>query len=157
MNTQKATFAAGCFWHVEETFRKIKGVVKTQVGYIGGNFKNPSYEDVCSDSTGHAEAIEIEFNPNLVSYDELLDVFWKSHNPTTLNRQGLDIGSQYRSAIFYHSEEQKKKAIASMQESQKKFSNKIVTEIKPAAKFYHAEEYHQRYLEKKGLKTCRAF
>ncbi|HIH42816.1 TPA: peptide-methionine (S)-S-oxide reductase MsrA [Candidatus Woesearchaeota archaeon] len=157
MKSEKATFAAGCFWHVEETFRKIKGVVKTQVGYTGSDFKDPSYEDVCADSTGHAEAIEIEFDPKLVSYEQLLDVFWQSHNPYTLNRQGVDIGTQYRSAIFYHSEEQKKKAVASKQELQKKFSNKIVTEIKPAAKFYRAEEYHQRYLEKKGLKMCRAF
>ena len=157
MKSEKATFAAGCFWHVEETFRKIKGVVKTQVGYTGSDFKDPSYEDVCSDNTGHAEAIEIEFDSKVVSYNELLDVFWQSHDPCTLNRQGVDIGTQYRSAIFYQSEEQKKKAVASKQELQKKFSNKIVTEITKATDFYRAEEYHQKYLEKKGLKTCRVF
>src|SRR3989338_3254924 len=157
MKSEKATFAAGCFWHVEETFRKIKGVLKTQVGYTGSDFKDPSYEDVCSDNTGHAEAIEIEFDSKVVSYNELLDVFWQSHDPCTLNRQGVDIGTQYRSAIFYQSEEQKKKAVASKQELQKKFSNKIVTEITKATDFYRAEEYHQKYLEKKGLKTCRVF
>ncbi|MBS3157842.1 peptide-methionine (S)-S-oxide reductase MsrA [Candidatus Woesearchaeota archaeon] len=128
-----------------------------QVGYTGSDFKDPSYEDVCSDNTGHAEAIEIEFDSKVVSYNELLDVFWQSHDPCTLNRQGVDIGTQYRSAIFYQSEEQKKKAVASKQELQKKFSNKIVTEITKATDFYRAEEYHQKYLEKKGLKTCRVF
>ena len=156
-NLQKATFAAGCFWHVEEAFRKVKGVISTTVGYIGGNLENPTYEDVCTDKTGHAEAIEIEYDPREVSYNELLDIFWQIHDPTTLNRQGPDIGTQYRSAILYHNEKQKKMAQDSKQKLQKtnRYKNKnIATEITKASKFYKAEEYHQRYLQKKVRTTC---
>jgi len=154
--TEKATFAAGCFWGVEAAFRKVKGVVDVTVGYTGGHIKNPSYEQVCTNATGHAEAVQIEFVPSEVSYKELLDVFWSIHNPTTQNRQGLDIGTQYRSAIFYHNEKQKKAALASKESLERsgKFKKKIVTEIVPAAAFYKAEEYHQRYHEKHGLFTC---
>lgn len=154
--TEKATFSAGCFWHVEVAFRKIKGVVNVTVGYTGGHFKNPSYEAVCTDTTGHAEAVLVEYEPTKVSYEELLEVFWNSHNPTTLNRQGFDIGTQYRSAIFYHNEKQKGMAIKSRErlEMSGKYKNKIVTEIVPADTFYKAEEYHQRYLEKRGLFKC---
>ena len=154
--TEKATFAAGCFWGVEAAFRKVKGVVDVTVGYTGGHIKNPSYEQVCTNATGHAEAVQIEFVPSEVSYKELLDVFWSIHNPTTQNRQGLDIGTQYRSAIFYHNEKQKKAALALKEslETSGKFKKKIVTEIVPAAAFYKAEEYHQRYHEKHGLFTC---
>ena len=154
MKTQKATFAAGCFWGVEAVFRQIKGVVSTQVGYSGGNMGNPTYEDVCTDETGHAEAVEINYNPEKVSYEKLLDVFWQNHNPTQLNRQGPDVGTQYRSAVFYHNEKQKKAAEKSLKEQQKKYKDNIVTEIKPAAAFHRAEEYHQQYLEKRGLSTC---
>ena len=154
MKVQKATFAAGCFWGVEAAFRQIKGVVSTQVGYSGGNMNNPTYEDVCSDETCHAEAVEVTYNPEKVSYDKLLDVFWQNHNPTQLNRQGPDVGTQYRSAVFYHDEKQKKAAEKSLKEQQKKYKDKIVTEIKPAATFHRAEEYHQQYLEKRGLSTC---
>ena len=148
MKTEKATFAAGCFWQVEAEFRKVKGVLNTKVGYTGGNMKNPTWENVCSDTTGHAEAIDIEFDPKVVSYNELLEVFWKIHDPTTLNRQGPDVGTQYRSAIFYHNEEQRKQALASVKKVQKYLKNKIVTEIKKAPSFYKAEEYHQKYLDK---------
>jgi len=153
-NYEKAAFAAGCFWGVEAAFWQIKGVISTQVGYTGGNMKNPSYEDVCTDDTGHAEAVEITFDPNKVSYEKLLDVFWQSHDPTQLNRQGPDVGTQYRSTIFYHNQKQKKAAEKSLEIEQKKYKNQIVTEIKPAATFYRAEEYHQQYLEKRGLSTC---
>lgn len=152
--TEKATFGAGCFWHVEEAFREIKGVVKTEAGYMGGTMKNPTYEDVCTDETGHAEVVQVEFDPKIVSYEKLLEVFWMIHDPTQKNRQGPDEGTQYRSAIFYHSEEQKKVAEKSLKETQKKFKEKIATEIKKAGMFYPAEEYHQKYLLKKGLKTC---
>ncbi|MDT5121739.1 MAG: peptide-methionine (S)-S-oxide reductase [Acidobacteriota bacterium] len=154
---QKATFAAGCFWGVEAAFRQIKGVRRTTVGYSGGTLENPSYRDVCSGRTGHAEAIEIEYDPMEVSYDELLQVFWENHDPTTLNRQGPDVGTQYRSVIFYHNEEQKLAAIRSKEElaSSGRYRNPIVTEIVPAAQFYRAEEYHQQYLEKRGLATCK--
>ena len=149
---EKATFAAGCFWGVEADFRKIKDVVDAKVGYTGGDFKNPSYKDVCSDKTGHAEAIEVTFNPKKVSYSKLLDVFWKIHNPSTLNRQGLDFGTQYRSAIFYHNLKQKELALKSKEKLEKSGKYKrIVTEIVEASKFYPAEDYHQRYLEKKGF------
>ena len=154
MKTQKATFAAGCFWGAEAAFRQIKGVIFTQAGYTGGNMGNPTYEDVCTDETDHAEAVEITYDPDRVSYEKLLDVFWQNHNPTQLNRQGPDVGTQYRSAIFYHDEKQKKAAENSLKEQQKKYKNKIVTEVKPASKFYRAEEYHQQYVEKKGLSTC---
>lgn len=155
MKTDKATFAAGCFWGVEAAFRQIKGVISTQVGYTGGNMNNPSYEDVCTDETGHAEAVEVTYDSSKISYEKLLDVFWQNHDPTQLNRQGPDVGTQYRSAIFYYNEKQKKAAEKSLKEQQKKYKNKIVTEIKPASKFYRAEEYHQQYLEKRGLSTCR--
>ena len=148
----KATFGAGCFWHVEETFRKVKGVTNTTVGYMGGSFKNPTYEDVCSDSTGHAEVIHIEFDK--ISYQDILKVFWKIHDPTQLNRQGLDIGTQYRSVIFYHNKNQRKLALDSLLAEQKKRGNKVVTQIEPASIFYKAEEYHQKYIMKKGLKSC---
>lgn len=156
MKTEKATFAAGCFWGVEEAFRKTRGVVNTMVGYTGGNMKNPSYEDVCSDATGHAEAVQVQFDPKKVPYEKLLDIFWQNHDPTQLNRQGPDVGSQYRSAIFCHNESQKKAALKSRQMLEKsgKYSKPIVTEIAPAAEFYKAEEYHQKYLAKKGLNVC---
>ena len=151
---EKATFGAGCFWGVEEAFRKIKGVAHTTVGYSGGNFKNPTYEDVCGGFTGHAEVIQIEFDSNHISYLKLLKVFWSIHDPTTLNRQGPDVGDQYRSAIFFHSLEQEKIAKVSKEEEQKKMSKKIVTEITLAKIFYPAEEYHQRYHEKNGGGHC---
>ena len=150
-----ATFAAGCFWGVEAAFRQIKGVKSTRVGYSNGNMKNPSYEDVCTDETGHAEAVEITFDPKKVKYEDLLKVFWQNHDPTQLNRQGPDVGTQYRSAIFYHNVKQKQAALNSIKEEQKKRKNRIMTEIKKAAEFYQAEDYHQQYLEKRGLSTCR--
>ncbi len=148
----KATFGAGCFWHVEDLFRKTKGVKSTKVGYIGGNLANPTYEEVCSDQTGHAEAVEIEYDPNEISYEELLNVFWNNHDPTTLNRQGPDVGKQYRSAIFFHDESQKEMAQKSKEglDSSGKFSKPIVTEIVPSPTFYKAEEYHQKYFQKHG-------
>ncbi|HZQ17361.1 MAG TPA: peptide-methionine (S)-S-oxide reductase MsrA [Terriglobales bacterium] len=152
----KATFAAGCFWGVEATFRQIPGVISTRVGYIGGDFKNPTYKDVCTDRTGHAEAVEVEYDPAKVSYGDLLKVFWENHDPTQLNRQGPDLGTQYRSAIFYHSPEQELAARKSKEELQqsKRFSRPIVTQIVPATPFYEAEDYHQQYLEKRGLTSC---
>lgn len=155
-NLERATFAAGCFWGVEEAFLKMKGVKSTRVGYTGGNFPDPSYEDVCTDRTGHAEAIELEFDPNEISYRELLDFFWSIHNPTTKNRQGPDIGSQYRSTIFYHNPEQERIARKSRQhlDDSNSFQNKIVTEIVPAATFYQAEDYHQKYYQKIGGGSC---
>jgi peptide-methionine (S)-S-oxide reductase len=156
VKTEKATFAAGCFWGVEATFRDVPGVVGTQVGYSGGSTKNPTYEDVCTDSTGHAEAVEVEYDPQKVSYDTLLDIFWANHDPTTLNRQGPDVGDQYRSVIFYHSPEQQAEAMASKERQEKSghFRRPIVTQIVPEATFYRAEEYHQQYLEKRGLREC---
>jgi peptide methionine sulfoxide reductase msrA/msrB len=153
---EKATFAAGCFWGVEAAFRRVGGVKSTAVGYTGGRSEDPSYKRVCSGRTGHAEAIEIIFDPNTVSYEQLLEVFWSIHNPTTRNRQGPDVGSQYRSAIFFHNQNQRSTAEASMQQLQKsgKFKRPIVTEITPAAEFYRAEEYHQRYLEKRCRSSC---
>ncbi len=153
---EKATFGAGCFWGVEETFRKTKGVKDTAVGYTGGSLENPTYKDVCSNESGHAEAVEVIFNPAEVSYDELLDVFWSNHNPTTLNRQGPDWGTQYRSAIFFHSPEQEAAARASKEKLEKsgRYNRPIVTQIVPASIFYRAEEYHQRYLEKRGVSSC---
>ena len=149
----KATFGAGCFWHVEDLLSKTKGVKSTQVGYIGGTLPDPTYEEVCTDRTGHAEAVEVEYDPNEISYEELLDVFWNNHNPTTLNRQGPDIGIQYRSAIFYHDEKQKEIAEKSKSEldSSGKFNDPVVTEITPAPTFYKAEEYHQKYFKKNGF------
>jgi peptide-methionine (S)-S-oxide reductase len=153
---EKATFGAGCFWGVEATFRETPGVIDAASGYSGGHLENPTYEDICSDETGHAEVVEVIYDPEKVSYDTLLNVFWENHNPTTLNRQGPDIGTQYRSAIFYHSPEQKEIAEKSKQEwnASGRFRSPIVTEISPAQTFYRAEEYHQRYLEKRGLASC---
>lgn len=147
---QQATFAAGCFWGVEEQFRQVKGVLATAVGYTGGRTENPTYREVCTDLTGHAEAVLVTFDPAQVSYAELLDTFWTSHDPTTKDRQGPDVGSQYRSAIFFHSPEQEKTARASLKEvdAGKFFRDKIVTEVVPAAPFYRAEEYHQQYMVK---------
>ena len=154
--TQLADFAAGCFWGVEADFRQIKGVISTKVGYEGGNYENPSYRDVCTGRTGHAETLQVEFDPARVSYETLLNVFWENHNPTTLNRQGPDIGTQYRSVIFYHSPEQKAAALASKEQLDKsgKYRKPIVTEVVPAQTFYMAEDYHQQYLEKRGLSSC---
>lgn len=152
----KAMFAAGCFWGVEETFRKLKGVLGTAVGYSGGDVPNPTYEQVCADRTGHAEVIEIEYDPAAIGYDQLLDVFWANHDPTTPNRQGPDVGTQYRSAIFYYTPEQQAAAEASKQrlDASGRFRRPVVTLIEPAKPFYRAEEYHQRYLEKRGLGSC---
>lgn len=152
----RATFAAGCFWGVEDAFRQLKGVTSTAVGYTGGTKLNPSYKEVCSGSTGHAEAVEVEYNPAEVSYLELLAAFWKSHDPTTLNRQGPDIGTQYRSAIFFHDAEQEKEALRSKDflENEKIFRRPIVTQILPAGPFYRAEDYHQQYFEKQGIRSC---
>ena len=152
--TQRAVFAAGCFWGVEAAFRGIEGVVATRVGYTGGTTTDPSYEDVCSDTTGHAEAVQVWFDPNVVSYDELLDTFWSIHDPTTPDRQGWDLGSQYRSAIFFNDAGQERVAIASRDERQNSLARRIVTEIVPASPFYDAEEYHQRYHEKHGGVVC---
>ena len=149
----KATFAAGCFWHVEDLLSKTKGVISTKVGYTGGQLPNPTYEEVCTDRTGHAEAVEVEYNPEEISFKELVNVFWNNHNPTTLNKQGPDVGIQYRSAIFYHNEEQRQIAEKSKQDldSSNQYENPIVTEILPAPIFYNAEEYHQKYFQKNGL------
>ena len=149
----KATFGAGCFWHVEDIFTKTKGISSTKVGYIGGQLPNPTYEEVCTDKTGHAEAVQVEYDPDEISFEELLDVFWKNHNPTTLNRQGPDVGIQYRSAIFFHDEKQQDIAEKSKQtlDSSGVFNNPIITQIIPAPIFYAAEEYHQKYFKKHGL------
>ena len=152
--TERATFAAGCFWGVEAAFRGIEGVVATRVGYTGGTTIDPSYEDVCTDTTGHAEAVQVWFDPNVVSYGELLDTFWSIHDPTTPDRQGWDFGRQYRSAIFIHGADQERLAIASRDEHQNSVARPIVTEIVPAPQFYDAEEYHQRYHEKHGGASC---
>jgi peptide-methionine (S)-S-oxide reductase len=156
MMTEKATFGAGCFWGVEATFRSVAGVKGAAVGYAGGKTENPTYEDVCSHDTGHAEVVQVEFDPAVVTYDRLLEVFWANHNPTTLNRQGPDVGDQYRSVIFYHSPEQQAAAEASKArlDQSGRFKNPIVTVIEPAPNFYRAEDYHQRYLEKRGLSHC---
>ncbi|MBD3248423.1 peptide-methionine (S)-S-oxide reductase MsrA [Candidatus Woesearchaeota archaeon] len=150
----KATFAAGCFWGVEAAFKKIKGVVSTTVGYTGGSKKDPSYEDICSGDTGHAEAVLVEYDPEKVSYERLLDVFWQIHEPTSLDKQGNDIGSQYRAVIFYHDEAQKRSAERSLKEKQKEYDEKIMTQIKKAEKFYKAEDYHQDYLDKNKGGYC---
>jgi peptide-methionine (S)-S-oxide reductase len=152
----KATFAAGCFWGVEATFRQIPGVTATRVGYIGGHTQNPTYKDVCTDGTGHAEAVEVDFNPEKVRYADLLKVFWENHDPTQVNRQGPDWGTQYRSAIFTHSPEQAAEAQASKDALEKahRYSKPIATQILPAVEFYPAEDYHQQYLEKRGLASC---
>jgi methionine-S-sulfoxide reductase len=149
-----ATFAAGCFWGVEEKFSKIKGVIDTEVGYTGGNIEDPTYEQVCSDKTGHAEAIQIKYDPFKITFEELLDVFWKIHDPTQVNRQGPDLGTQYRSAIFYHDKNQKQIAENSKLEEQKKYDNEIATEIVPAEEFYKGEEYHQDYYKKEKCIFC---
>src|SRR6266513_4423248 len=156
MSTKKATFGAGCFWGVEETFRNLKGVLSTAAGYAGGTKENPTYEDVCTDRTGHAEVVEVEFDPSHVSYDELLDVFWSNHNPTTLNRQGPDVGTQYRSVLFYNSTAQEAAAKASKDriDTSGRFNRPVVTQIEPAPKFWRAEEYHQCYLQKRGQSHC---
>lgn len=156
MSTEYATFGAGCFWGVEAAFREVEGVVATEVGYSGGSMPNPTYKDVCSDSTGHAEVVRVEFDPAKVSYDDLLEVFWSNHDPTQVNRQGPDFGTQYRTAIFFHSTEQEEAAKASKEKLAKsgRFSRPIATEITKAAPFYRAEEYHQQYLEKRGLRSC---
>ena len=153
---EKATFAMGCFWGVQVLFKKVPGVLKTVVGYSGGHVANPSYEKVCTGTTGHAESIEIEFDPTKVSYEELLDLFWEHHDPTTPNQQGPDVGEQYRSVIFYHNESQKKLAEESRDrlERNRRFTNKIVTEIVPAKEFYPAEDYHQDYAEKNPSYVC---
>ena len=153
---EKATFGAGCFWGVEAAFRQIDGVISTAVGYSGGETPNPTYRDVCSDETGHAEVVEVEFDPAKVRYEQLLDVFWQNHDPTTLNRQGPDVGSQYRSVIFVHSPGQEKAARDSKArlEAAKRYRRPIVTAIEPAATFHRAEDYHQQYLEKRGFASC---
>jgi peptide-methionine (S)-S-oxide reductase len=150
----KATFAAGCFWQVEADFRKVEGVLRTTAGYTGGAHDHPTYEDVCTDRTGHAEAVEVEFDPQRVSYEQLLDVFWTSHDPTQLNRQGPDVGTQYRSAIFVHDPQQEEAARASKEAVQARSDRRVVTEIVPVQIFWPAEEYHQRYLEKRGMASC---
>jgi peptide-methionine (S)-S-oxide reductase len=152
----KATFAAGCFWGVEAAFRQIDGVTATTVGYSGGNTINPTYKEVCTDTTGHAEIVQVEYDPDRVSYETLLDLFWSNHDPTQLNRQGPDVGTQYRSAIYYHDDEQKAAAAASKErlESSGRYGRPVVTEITEAQEFYPAEDYHQQYLEKRGLASC---
>ncbi len=155
--TEKATFAAGCFWGVEAAFRQVPGVLDAAVGYSGGGFSNPTYEDVCTGRTGHTESVQVEFDPARVSYDQLLDVFWENHDPTTLNRQGPDVGTQYRSVIFVEGLEQEKAAKESKERLEKsgRYRCPIVTEIAPAQPFWRAEDYHQRYLEKRGLAHCK--
>ncbi len=151
-----ATFGAGCFWGVEAAYRQIPGVLSTRVGYLGGTLDNPTYRDVCSGRTGHAEVVEVRYDPSRLTYDDMLTVFWENHDPTTLNRQGPDVGEQYRSAIFYHDDQQKAAAEASKEERDRsgKYRRPVVTEITPASTFYEAEDYHQQYLEKRGLASC---
>ena len=153
---EKATFGAGCFWGVEATFGQVPGVVDTAVGYMGGTLENPTYQAVCTDTTGHAEVVQVSFDPSRVSYEQILEEFWKIHDPTTLNRQGPDVGMQYRSAIFFHAPEQEVAARASKEKQQAsgRFRRPVVTEIAPASTFYRAEEYHQRYFEKRGMPSC---
>ena len=156
MTTSKACFAAGCFWGVEAAFRRTPGVTNTRVGYTGGHLDNPTYRQVCSDTTGHAEAVEVEFDPEQIAYRDLVELFWKIHDPTTPNRQGPDVGSQYRSAVYYHDQQQREEAEASRDAAAQsgRFSRPIVTEITAASTFYPAEEYHQQYLEKRGQASC---
>ncbi|MGA8868961.1 MAG: peptide-methionine (S)-S-oxide reductase MsrA [Candidatus Sulfotelmatobacter sp.] len=153
---EKATFAAGCFWGVEATFRQIPGVLGTRVGYTGGRTDNPTYKEVCTDNTGHAEAVEVDYDPAKVAYNDLLKVFWENHDPTQVNRQGPDWGTQYRSAIFFHGPQQEAAARASKEalEKARRYSKPIATQIVPAVKFFEAEDYHQQYLEKRGLASC---
>jgi peptide-methionine (S)-S-oxide reductase len=151
---KKATFGAGCFWGVEAAFRQVEGVTRTRVGYSGGTLANPTYEDVCSHTTGHAEVVEVTYDPERVTYEQLLDVFWRKHDPTQLNRQGWDVGDQYRSAIFFHEDEQQEAALRSKAREQPNWPAPIVTQIEPAQTFYEAEDYHQQYLEKRGRSTC---
>lgn len=152
--TEKATFGAGCFWGVEVDFRNVPGVKDAAVGYMGGSVENPTYEQVCTDTTGHAEVVQVEFDPAEVSYDDLLDTFWSAHDPTQLNRQGLDVGRQYRSAVFFHSPEQQERALESKARVQARSDSPVVTEIEPAAPFWRAEDYHQQYLVKRGRASC---
>ena len=154
MNFKKATFGAGCFWGVEAAFRQLEGVTKTEVGYEGGTLDNPTYEDVCSHTTGHAEVVEVTYDPERISYEALLDVFWGKHNPTQLNRQGWDVGDQYRSVVFFHDPEQQEVATRSKAEQQSRHRKPVVTLVEPAQTFYAAEDYHQQYLEKRGRSTC---
>jgi peptide-methionine (S)-S-oxide reductase len=156
MAIKKATFAAGCFWGVEASFQRVKGVVDTEVGYMGGHTESPTYRDVCTDRTGHAEVVQVTYDDSVVSYGQLLDAFWNCHNPTQKNRQGPDVGSQYRTAIFYHDEEQRKEAEASKAalDASGRFSRPISTTLEKAGPFWRAEEYHQKYLQKKGLDSC---
>jgi peptide-methionine (S)-S-oxide reductase len=153
-SVEKATFGAGCFWQVEAEYRRIPGVISTTSGYSGGTRPNPTYRDVCTDRTGHAEVVQVEFDPSMVGYEDLLSAFWRIHDPTQLNRQGPDWGTQYRSAIYFHTAEQEAAAKASKEQAQAGFRKPIVTEITPASEFYPAEEYHQQYLEKRGLASC---
>jgi peptide-methionine (S)-S-oxide reductase len=153
---KKATFGAGCFWGVEAAFRQLEGVTGTRVGYTGGTLENPTYEDVCSHTTGHAEVVEVTYDPEQVSYEQLLDVFWHKHDPTQLNRQGWDIGDQYRSVVFAHDDEQREVALSSKAREQTNWRAPIVTQIEPAETFYEAEDYHQQYLEKRGRSSCTA-
>ncbi|MDQ3645771.1 MAG: peptide-methionine (S)-S-oxide reductase MsrA [Actinomycetota bacterium] len=154
---EKATFGAGCFWGVEAAFRQIQGVKSTAVGYSGGSYDNPTYRDVCTGRTGHAEVVEVTFDPDQVSYGQLLDVFWANHDPTTRDRQGPDVGTQYRSAIFYDNDDQRDAALASKERLERSgtLRDPVVTQIEPASTFYVAEDYHQQYLEKRGLSTCK--
>jgi peptide-methionine (S)-S-oxide reductase len=154
--TKKATFGAGCFWGVEAAFRRVDGVTATRVGYAGGTLENPTYEDVCSHTTGHAEVVEVTYDPEQVSYDGLLEVFWRKHDPTQLNRQGWDVGDNYRSVIFFHDEEQHEAALSSKAHEQARWPAPIVTQIEPASTFWPAEDYHQQYLEKRGRASCTA-
>jgi peptide-methionine (S)-S-oxide reductase len=151
---EKAVFGAGCFWHVEDAFSSIEGVVATTVGYMGGTTKNPSYKEVCTNKTGHIEVCLVEYDPKQISYDKILEAFWKMHDPTQRNRQGPDVGVQYKSIIFYYDKRQKELAEASKKKEQKKHDKPIATEILPAQDFYKAEEYHQNYFQKKGVKSC---
>jgi len=153
---KKATFGAGCFWGVEAAFRQVDGVTGTRVGYSGGTLESPTYEDVCSHTTGHAEVVEVTYDPEHVSYERLLDVFWRKHDPTQLNRQGWDVGDQYRSVIFFHDDEQREAAVESKAEQQPNWRAPIVTQVEPAQTFYEAEDYHQQYLEKRGRSSCTA-
>lgn len=154
--TQKATFGGGCFWGVEAAFRRVHGVLSTAAGYMGGTLKNPTYKDVCTDKTGHAEVVQVDYDPSKVSYDDLLKLFWELHDPTTLNRQGPDVGTQYRSVIFFHTPEQEAAARAYKEKLQRSgvYNRPMMTQIAPASEFYRAEEYHQQYFDKRGLTHC---